>query len=136
MIDRAFWSHDFCLYFTFHPGFSFPTNQTIRSHQPSTQLMVLLEALCIPRGHPSVNSKLLKKQQQSLVSSFLYFNGIHCIHSCWLISLQTQDQSEYNFKARKSPVDMCPATGCYSYHASKLMGQGISIVNFLLSIKV
>ena len=44
--------------------------QPIRSHQLSTQLMVLMEAFCIPRRHSSVDSKLLNKQQQSMVSSF------------------------------------------------------------------
>ena len=33
------------------------------------------------------------------VTTFLYLNGVHCIHS-WLISLRTQDQSEYNIEAR------------------------------------
>ena len=44
--------------------------QPIRSHQLGTQLMVLMEALCIPTGHSSVDLKLLNKQQQSMVSSF------------------------------------------------------------------
>ena len=44
--------------------------QPIRSHQLSTQLMVLMEALCIPREHSSVDSKLSNKQKHSMVSSF------------------------------------------------------------------
>ena len=76
----TYWLTEFSWWLTEHSGhlvFVYislfilaPHFQPVRSHQLSIQLMVPLEALFVPRGHSSVNSKPLNRQQQSMVSSF------------------------------------------------------------------